>query len=162
MADCHVLELYMNNCVYQMYLSAEVKEELAIPNGIRKNLLKVDRSPIFETPTAMLSALLGTWEAPDGRSKVKGNASNEVRDESELWKCVFSQTNDPSLNTAKMFMTYFIWFPSSVFPLLSLSGMAIIQTLDCLDCSLVLTFGFCFVYLYLFAIYSERRPQINL
>lgn len=84
-----------------MHLSAEVKEELAIPNGIRKSLLKVDRSPISETPIAMLSALLGTWDEPDGRSKVKGNASNEVRDESELWKCVFSQSNDPSLNKPK-------------------------------------------------------------
>lgn len=88
--SCHVHELYMNNCVHPMYLSAEMKEELAIPNAIHKRLLKVDRSPKSETPIAMLSALLGTWDEPDGRSKVKGNASNGVRDESELWKCVCS------------------------------------------------------------------------
>lgn len=47
-------------CVPQTYLSAEVKEELAVPNLILKSLLKVDKSLKSETPIAMLGALLGT------------------------------------------------------------------------------------------------------
>ena len=57
--------LLMKCCVHPNYLNSEMKEEQAILNPIFKNLLKVDKSLKSETWTAMLSALLGTWDKSD-------------------------------------------------------------------------------------------------